>query len=100
MDNNPNKWEIVDNVSTIDGPYLRLISFIEYEIYKASKDEIDNYSFVVKDDDNKIWEEAMKYLYPYTFGTMVLNPKELEDFMDQIAGDNWKICLNNLGYDF
>ena len=100
IDNNPNRWEIVDTVSTIDGPSLHPISFIEYEIYKASKDEIDNYSFVVKDDDNKIWEEAMKYLYPYTFGTMVLNPKELEDFMDQIAGDNWKICLNNLGYDF
>ena len=100
IDNNPNRWEIVDTVSTIDGPSLHPISFIEHEINEASKDEIDNYSFVVKDDDNKIWEEAMKYLYPYTFGTMVLNPKELEDLMDQVAGNNWRICLNSLGYYF
>lgn len=99
IDNNLGKWELVDTVSTIDGPYLRLISFIEYEINEASKNEIDSYSFVVKDDTNKIWREAMKH-YPRISNAVVLNPKELEDFMDQIAGDNWKICLNNLGYDF
>lgn len=99
IDNNPNKWEIVDTVSTIDGPSLHSISFIEHEIYESSKDEIDNYSFVVKDDDNKIWKEAMKH-YPRISNAVVLNPKELEDFMDSIAGDNWRICLSSLGHSF
>jgi hypothetical protein len=99
MDNNPNKWEIVDTVSTIDEPSLHSISFIEHEIYESSKDEVDNYSFVVKDDTNKIWGEAMKH-YPRISNAMVLNPKELEDFMNQIAGDNWKICLSSLGHSF
>lgn len=95
IDNNPNKWEIVDTVSTIDGPALYLISFIEYELNEASENEIDSYSFVVKDDTNEIWREAMKH-YPRISNAMVLDPKELENFMDSIAGDNWKICLNNL----
>ena len=99
MDNNPNKWELDDNVSTIDGPSLHSISFIEHEIYEASKSEIDNYSFVVKDETNKIWEEGMKH-YPRISNAVVLNPKELEDFMDSIAGDNWRICLSSLGYSF
>lgn len=98
MDNNPDKWELVDTVST-DEPSLHSISFIEHEFNEASKDEIDNYSFVVKDDTNKIWEEAMKH-YPRISNAMVLDSKELVDFMDQIAGDNWKICLNSLGYNF
>ena len=100
MDNNPNKWELDDTVSTIDGPSLHSISFIEHEIYEASKSEIDNYSFVVKDDTNKIWKEAMKHHYPHISNAVVLNPKELEDFMDSIAGDNWRICLGSLGHSF
>lgn len=100
IDNNPNKWEIVYTVSTINEPSLYSISFIEYKFNKASKgNEIEGYSFVVKDDTNKIWEEAMKH-YPRISGDMVLDPKELEDFMDQVAGDNWRICLDSLGYDF
>ena len=99
IDNDSDKWELVDTVSTIDGPSLHPVSFIEHEINEGSKNEIDSYSFVVKDETNKIWEEAMKH-YPRIFDAMVLNPKELEDFMDQIAGDNWKICLNSLGHSF
>lgn len=96
IDNNPDKWELIGTVSTIGEPSLHPISFIEHEINEASKNEIDNYSFVVKDETNKIWEEAMKH-YPRIFDAIVLNPKELEDFMDQIADNNWKICLNSLG---
>ena len=99
IDGNLNKWELVDTVSTIDGPSLHSVSFIEHEFNEASKDDIDNYLFVVKDDTNKIWEEAMKH-YPHISNAIVLNPKELEDFMDQIAGDNWRICLSSLGYGF
>jgi hypothetical protein len=100
MDNNPNKWEIIDTVSTFDWPSLHSISFIEHEVYEVSKDEIDNYSFVVKDDDNKIWKEAMKHYPCISSNAIVLNPKELEDFMDLIAGDIWKVCLGSLGHSF
>ena len=100
IDSNLDKWELIDTVSTIDGPSLHPISFIEHEIYEASKSEIDNYSFVVKDDTNKIWKEAMKHHYPRISNAVVLNPKELEDFMDSIAGDNWRICLGSLGHSF
>lgn len=101
IDNNPNKWELVDINSTIDGPSLHSISFIEDEIKDASKgNEIGGYSFVVKDDTNKIWEEAMKHYPRISADDMVLDPKELWDFMDTIAGNNWRICLISLGYDF
>jgi hypothetical protein len=99
IDNNPDKWELVDTVST-DEPSLQSISFIEYEISETCKDEVDNCSFVMKDDANEIWEEAMKKHYPRISNAVVLNPKELEDFMNSIAGDNWRICLGSLGYAF
>ena len=99
IDSNLDKWELIDTVSTIDGPSLHPISFIEHQLNVASKNEVDNYSFVVKDDTNKIWEEAMKH-YPRIFDAVVLNSKQLENFMNQIAGNNWKICLNSLGYSF
>ena len=100
IDNNPNEWELIDADSTVDGPSLHSISFIEDEFRDASKgNEIESYSFVVKDDTNKIWEEAMKH-YPRIFGDEVLDPKELWDFVDSIAGSNWRICLISLGYYF
>lgn len=99
INNNPDKWELIDTVST-DEPSLHSISFIEYEISEACKDETENYSFVMKDDDNEIWEEAMKKHYPRISNAVVLNPKELVDFMDSIAGDNWRVCLSSLGYAF
>lgn len=97
IDNNPNKWELVDSVSTIGRPSLHPISFIEDELNEANKGEIGSYSFVVKDDTNEIWKGAMKH-HPRI--SNVLDPEELEDFMDSIAGSNWRICLNSLGYDF
>jgi hypothetical protein len=93
IDNNSDKWELV--VSTCQ-PTLRSISFIEHSIDGENKGEINNYSFVVKDDTNKVWEEIVKR----NLSVGYIANSELEDFMNQVAGNNWKICLNSLGYSF